>query len=360
MDDRVGTGKAADWAGETGPTDPVTLPADTLARYERFSLYNSPYPAHGRGRAVDLYPSSPVAPSPVAGTIRETRTVRCPPKPYAADRDHLILVDVDPATSGIERPEGGPELVGRILHADPNAGPGVTPGDEVAVGDPLGRTVRSGFFGRWVADHVHLGFRRTGANLHRASGSLPVGVGVGVEALRWDGAGTVVETGPTHIRLDAPAHPDPDPVPVPVPTGDASPAPDAVTWAALASDGGAPLDGALAHYGGGGVLADPDPNPDSDAGVHAGTSASVDSGANAADGSLSLLGTRVGAVDGTGTVSWGDVGVYADGTRATGLSLFASRVDFGAKVVFHEGHDFAVGDAVEVAVRPVPDRIRLD
>jgi hypothetical protein len=337
MDDRAGTRGATDGTGTTGPTapadrtGPVTLPLEVLARYERFSLYNSPYPAHDRGRAVDLYPPSSVAPSPIAGTVRETRTVRCPPKPYAADHDHLILVDVDPGASGIERSDGVPGPVARILHVDPDADPGVAPGDEVRVGDPLGRTVRSGFFGRWVADHVHLGFRPTGANLHRASGSLPVAVGVDVEPLRWDGSGTVVEAGPTHVRLDAPAHPGPAPAP-----GDAtSPGSEPARWAALASDEGTPLDGALAHYGGGGAFA-------------------------VADGPLSLLGTRIGTGDGAGDVEWADVGVYVDGTRATGLSLFASRVDFGAKVVFHEGHDLAVGDAVEVGLRPVPDRIRLD
>lgn len=276
----------------------VTLPADVLDQYERFSLYNSPYRAHDRGRAVDLYPGCDAAPSPVAGTVVDTRTVRCPNRPYAVDEDHLVVVDTG-------------DRLARVLHVDP----AVEPGDRVAVGDPLGEPVRSGFFGRWVDNHLHLGFRRRDADPHRASGSLPVAVDVDVTGLPWDGTGTVVETGPTHARLDAPARSPVD------------------GWVAVASDEGVPLDGGLVHYSGGGVLA-----------PHAGP--------------VSLLGRSVGVADGR-SVAWADVAVRADGVRATGLSLFASRVDFGAKLVFHEGHEFAVGDAVEVSVEAAADPVRL-
>jgi hypothetical protein len=275
----------------------VTLSGDVVGRYERFSLYNSPYPAHDRGRAVDLYPGTGVAHSPVGGEVLETRTVHCPSKPYAVDEDHLILLDCG-------------DVVARVLHVDP----AVEAGESVAVGDPLGGLVRSGFFGRWVDDHIHLGFRSHDQNLRRASGSLPLAVDVDVAGVDWDGTGEVVETGPTHVLLDAPSY-----------AGDG--------FAAIASDGGVPVDGGLTHYSGGGVLAP-------------------------ADGEVALLGTTVGVVDGR-DVAWADVEVRANGRRATGLSLFASRVPFGAKVVFHEGHDVAVGDAVEVAVEPTDDPVRL-
>ncbi len=280
----------------------VTLSGDVVGRYDRFSLFNSPYPAHDAGRAVDLYPSDGVAASPVAGEVLATRTVRCPPRPYAADHDHLILVDCG-------------DVVARLLHVDPS----VAAGDRVAVGDPLGELVRSGFFGRWVDDHVHLGFREHDQNLRRATGSLPLTVDVGVEGVGWDGTGEVVETGPTHVRLDAPR----------LDRGRG--------FAALGSDDGTPLDGGLVHYAGGGAL-------------------------TSAEGTVSFLGTPVGRADGR-RVEWADVALSvaddAGRRRATGLSLFASQVRFGAKIVFHEGHDLSVGDRLTVSVEPAADPVRL-
>ena len=275
----------------------VTLPGAVVRRYERFSLYNSPYPAHDRGCAIDLYPGDDEAKSPVAGEVLETRTVSCPPKPYAVDEDHLLLVDCG-------------DVVARILHVDPS----VAAGESVAIGDRLGTLVRSGFFGRWVDEHLHLGFRKREQNLRRASGSLPLTPDVDVAGVGWDGAGEVVEAGPTHVQLDSPDH-----------AGEG--------FAALASDEGVPLDGGLVHYAGGGVLAP-------------------------ADGEVSLLGTAVGGVDGR-DVTWEEVAIRANGRRATGLSLFASRVPFGAKVVFHEGHDLDVGDRVEVTIEPTDGPVRL-
>jgi len=153
----------------------VTLPETVLARYERFSLYNSPYPAHDGGCAIDLYPGTltdgrtTAAPSPVAGTVRATRTVRAPPKPYAPEHDHLILLE--PADSG---PLSG--LTVRILHVEPS----VEAGDRVEPGDSLGRLVRAGFFAPWVDNHLHVGFRGPDQNPYRATGSLPIELGVSV------------------------------------------------------------------------------------------------------------------------------------------------------------------------------------
>ncbi|MCY4731372.1 hypothetical protein KY092_12495 [Natronomonas gomsonensis] len=275
----------------------VTLPSSVIEAYERFSLYNSPYPAHDRGCAVDFYPGSDEAISPVAGEVIETRTVRCPPKPYAVDEDHLILVDCG-------------DVVARILHVDP----AVSAGESVAVGESLGTLVRSGFFGQWVDNHVHLGFRSHDQNLRRASGSLPLELDVAVAGVPWDGTGEVLETGPTHVSLDAPTYP-----------GEG--------FAALSSDEGVPLDGGLPHYAGGGTL-------------------------RQHEGSVSLLGTTVGEATGR-DIRWEDVAVYANDVRATGLSLFASQVPFGAKLVFHDGHDFSAGESVSVSIEPTSEPVRL-
>lgn len=307
------SGASGDAAPESLPGGAVPLPASVLDRYPRFSCYNSPYPAHDRGCAIDLYPETNDAPSPIAGEVFDTRTVKCPKQPYAVDHDHLIVIDVADDWAG----GAGADLVARVLHVDP----AVSPGDRVAVGDSLGEMVRSGFFGQWVDNHIHLGFRAADANPYRASGSIPVEPRVDIAGAPWDGAGTVVEVGETYARLDAPAHPNPG------------------SWATLAADDGTPLDGGLVHYTGGGAY-------------------STDSG------SLSLLGTEIGvAADRDGptgrNVEWADVAVVANGVRATGLSLFASQATFGAKLVFHDGHDFSVGDAVSVAISPTDDPIRL-
>ncbi len=288
----------------------LTLPEGVLARYERFSLYNSPYVAHDRGCAIDLYPGAgpdraTSAPSPVAGEILDTRAVRAPPKEYAAEDDYLVLVRVDPEASDLDVPEG---TVARMLHVEPS----VAPGDRVELGDPLGTLVRAGFFAPWVDNHIHLGFRAPDVDPYRASGSLPLDVAADVEPLAWDGHGTVREVGGTYVVLDAPAHPAPG-----------------ERFAGIAADGGGVIDGGLVHYDGGGLL-------------------------GGEDGPVSLLDRQVGVADGR-TVTWDPLAVFANGERCTGLSLFCARdANFGAKVIA-PGHGFAVGDEVRVTVEPTDD-----
>ncbi len=310
----------------------VRLPESMLARYERFSLYNSPYPAHDGGRAIDLYPGTlrdgrtTDAPSPVSGTVLETKTVRAPSKPYAPEHDHLILLEVDSPSDG--NPEDDTDrLIARILHVDPT----VEAGDTVSAGDSLGTLVRAGFFAPWVDNHLHVGFRRPDQNLHRASGSLPLELGAGVELtpLEWDGTGTVVETGDTYAVLDSPTHPNPD-----------------VAFAGIRADGGGVLDGGIPHYDGGGILT---------SGVleRGDGSNSEDSALESAIGeptAISLNGDRLGVASGR-TVAWDDVTVTVDGKPITGLSLFCARDDaFGAKLICPD-RSLEVGRTVRVRVR---------
>ncbi|KAA9399790.1 hypothetical protein Har1130_01545 [Haloarcula sp. CBA1130] len=271
----------------------VTIPRDVLFQYYRFSLYNSPFDAHDEGCAIDLYPDGGRAPSPVAGEVLDTKTVQAPPKSYAAEHDHLILVDTG-------------DTVARLLHVDP----AVEPGETVAVGDDLGALVRAGFFAPWVPDHIHLGFREPNVNPYRASGSLPVDVATDVTALSWDGTGTVVDGGETWVRLDEPAHPAPG-----------------ESFAGIGNDIGGDtgvLDGGLPHYAGGGLLA-----------------------GNGTE-ETAIAGTRVGTADGR-TVTWDDLTVLANGEPVTGIALFCGRERFGAKLV-GEGIDLAVGDEVRVTI----------
>jgi hypothetical protein len=269
----------------------VTLSGDVVRRYPRVSRYNSPYPAHDAGCAVDLYPGGDdIAPSPVAGEVVETRTVTCPDQPYAVDRDHLIVVDTG-------------EHLARMLHVDP----AVSEGEHVAVGDSLGGMVRSGFFAPWVDNHIHLGFRTHDQNPVRASGSQPLDLDVPVAAADWDGTASVVETGETWLHLDEPTHPAPG-----------------VAYAGLASDAGAVVDGGLPHYEAGHATGDESP--------------------------ISVLGTAAGDRTGDRTVTWRDVTVTVNGQPAKGLSLWLGRDELGCKVVA-PGHDFERGDDVRVALR---------
>ncbi|OYR45465.1 hypothetical protein [Halorubrum sp. Hd13] len=321
----------------------VTLPPDSLDGYRRFSRFNSPYPAHDDGSAVDLYPEDGRGVSPVSGVVRETRTVGCPDRSYAASEDHLIVVDLD--DEWCRRAGAAPGTAARILHVVPE----VSPGDRVDVGDDLGPTTRSGFFGQWVDDHVHLGFRAPGASALRASGSLPVDVDVAVAPIPWDGEGVVVERGPTHVILDAPVHPDPG-----------------ESFAALASDERIPLDGGLAHYAGGGAFGAGTPGGALDGGTPGGDAVEHGDPAGRGDGfgrfeegaAATLWGTRVGVAAGRG-LAWDAVDVLANGERVVGLSLFAARdAGYGAKVVCPD-REFAIGEAVSLDVVPIDDPIRL-
>jgi hypothetical protein len=265
----------------------VTVGRDVLDRYRRFSLFNSPFPAHDRGCAIDLYPNGERAPSPVRGEVVLTREVRAPPKPYAADTDHLLVIDVG-------------DRLARILHVDP----AVDVGDRVRRGDHLGRLVRAGFFAPWVPNHLHLGFRADGDDPTRASGSLPVALDVDVEGLDWDGTGTVVAAGDTWARLDAPAHPAPG-----------------EQFVGLGSDGGV-LDGGVPHYDGGGLLG--------------------------GGGVAEVAGTAIGRVTGR-HVEWTATTVLANGEPVTGIALYCARDAFGVKLV-GDDLGLAVGDGVAVAI----------
>ena len=277
----------------------VTVSPTVLHQYYRFSLYNSPFVAHDEGCAIDLYPDGPNAPSPVAGEVLETKAVRAPPQPYAAEEDYLILVDTGDA-------------VARLLHVEPS----VDAGDTVAIGDDLGELVRAGFFAPWVPNHIHLEFRDPAANPYRAAGSLPLDIGVDVEPVSWDGTGTVVETGKTWARLDSPVHPAPG-----------------ERFVGIAS-GERVLDGGFPHYEWGGLLG---PETRDGAGEMA-----------------TLAGQSVGTADGR-TVAWDDVRVLANGDPITGLALYCSRDDAGIKLV-GESIDLAVGARVTVAVEPYESR----
>ena len=326
-------------SAEAVPSDDrpdIHLPPSVLRLYRRFSLYNSPYPAHDAGCAIDLYPPDNEGLSPVAGEVLETRTVRAPPKPYAADKEYLLLIDVDIDRTGLQVDERVAEgLVARVLHVSPS----VTPGETVDVGAPLGPMIRSGFFAPWVRNHVHVGFRQPEQNRLRAGGSLPVDVAVEVDPLQWDGTGTVTQTGETYALLDAPAHPAPGEHFVGI-GGSVG----AGQGRGGASDvRSAVLDGGFTHYAGGGL-----------------PGASVAPGIGGVEPRpVRFLGHTVGETVGR-NIAWRDIDVLANGDRITGLSLFSGLdPEFGAKLVCPD-RTFTVGEQVRVTVRDSDDPIRLE
>jgi hypothetical protein len=277
----------------------VTLSAPALAPFPRVARYNSPYTAHRDGRAIDLYPGTDQAPSPVAGTVVRTERMRAPSRPYAAEHDYLIVVDT------------GSELA-RLLHVEPAVEPGAT----VERGDPIGELVQSGYFAPWVDNHVHLGFREYGTDPVRASGSLPVALDVPVDGVTWDGTGTVREVGETYAVLDQPTHPA---------AGE--------RFVGIADDTcQVVFDGGVPHYETGGVH-------------------SLD-GDRSQAARASLLGTDLAV--GSGTVEWADVRVLVDGQPITGLSFLLERDGLGAKLICPD-RSFSVGESVAVEIERVSE-----
>lgn len=284
----------------------VHLPSTVWEDYVALSRYNSPYTAHDDGRAIDCYPADG-APSPIAGEVVAHRRVRAPDRPWAERHDHLLVVDTG-------------RYLARVLHVDP----AVAVGDRVDVGDHLGRTVRSGYFARWVDDHLHLGLRPQDADPVRATGSWSLTLDVDVVAVPWDGSGTVVEAGETHVVLDTPEHPDPG--------GRFAGMAVAGPGVGAEASSGVVLDGGLPHYDGAGLV-----GPDD---------------AVSEDGPVSMLGTVVGDVR-DGRVTWRDVTVRANGRPVTGLSLAIRRDRLGAKLVDRTGPPAELGEHVDVTVEPV-------
>lgn len=269
----------------------VVVPRRVVTRFHRFSLYNSPYPAHDTGAAIDLYPEpgTGIAESPVAGTVVETRSVRAPQRPGANPRDFLVVVDTGSSMA-------------RILHVDPWVGAG----DELGRGDVVGELITSGYAAPWVPDHLHLGFREAGADLLRATGSQRLSVDVSPTGVGWDGTGTVVDSADTYVVLDAPTAPD-----------------DAAGFVGIEAGSGGVLDGGFPHYSGGGLF-------------------------GGGDGRVQFLGTQIGSATDR-DVRWAPVTVLANDDPILGISFSIGRDGRGVKLVC-PNRMFAAGEAVTVTI----------
>lgn len=267
----------------------VTLTEAVLGQYRSFSLYNSPYPMHATGCAIDLYPEESRAVSPVSGRIVATRSVTAPVSPNGAACDFVIVLESS-------------EYLVRILHVDPD----VAVGEQIELGDRLGTLIESGFFAPWVDPHLHVGFRSPGSDPFRARGSLPITVDLTIASVPWDGTGVVCDRGDTYMILDSPGHPRPK------------------RGFAGIGDGRSVIDGGFPHYSSGGVVG--------------GTCETV-----------SVAGERIGRVQGR-QVEWEDARVSVDAQQITGISFAIHRDRLGVKLVSWEGILGEIGDGVTVTI----------
>jgi hypothetical protein len=116
----------------------------------RYAFFNSPYPSHKTKTGIDIYTNEifgKKALCPVNGEVIMIRKVKAPKGQgfCAADHDTIVLI----------RNKDNTETVTKILHIDPL----VNVGDLVKVGDHIGITLRSGYFGWGTSPHIHAEIR---------------------------------------------------------------------------------------------------------------------------------------------------------------------------------------------------------
>ncbi len=127
----------------------------------RYTLFNSPYPAHKENTGVDIYPGDGFggeAPSPVEGEVVLIRRVKAPEGHgfEAADHDTVVVIEN----------RSNPETVTKLLHIDPL----IEVGDHIRVGEPVGLTLRSGYYGWATSPHIHVEIRSPGDPIRARGG----------------------------------------------------------------------------------------------------------------------------------------------------------------------------------------------
>ena len=123
----------------------------SIPETSHFSIGTSPYYAHQHGLAIDIYQDlsleNYVVLSPVSGKILKIKPLIAPKPKFAGgiDKDFLILIS-NPFN---------PNLVWKLMHVRPFG----NVGDQINIGDPLGNTIRNGYFAYWSSPHLHLEVR---------------------------------------------------------------------------------------------------------------------------------------------------------------------------------------------------------
>jgi hypothetical protein len=122
-----------------------------IPQTSHFSIGTSPYYAHQHGLAIDIYHEISLdnyeALSPVSGKVIKTKTLVAPKSNFEGgiNKEHLTL---------IENKEN-PKFVYKFLHIKPS----IKKGQDIEVGDAIGKTIRNGYFAPWSSPHLHLEVR---------------------------------------------------------------------------------------------------------------------------------------------------------------------------------------------------------
>ena len=106
-----------------------------------YSFFNSPYPGHEYGTAIDIYYQDKALFPFEKGRVVEIKKIKTPQ--YVSEEvDYLILIEVN-------------EFYLKILHVKPN----IKVGEMLYFGDDIGKLIVSGFFRPWSDMHAHFELR---------------------------------------------------------------------------------------------------------------------------------------------------------------------------------------------------------
>ena len=162
----------------------------------RYAFFNSPYSPHKLNSSVDLYPDDGYggdALCPVDGEVVLLRQVKAPSGHgfEAADHDSVIVI----------KNKENPDTVTKLLHADPL----IQVGDTVKIGDVIGTTLRSGYYGVGTSAHLHTDIRRPDDPIRARGGYKLKRIDDRIGKPVTDLAGEVVHVQPefTFIRLNS-------------------------------------------------------------------------------------------------------------------------------------------------------------
>jgi len=134
----------------------------SIPQTSHFTIGTSPYYAHQHALGIDIYQSLFLDDyevlSPISGEILKVKPLLAPRPKFVGgiNKDYLILVS---------NPQNR-KITYKILHVKPH---NIQAGQRIRIGDPIGKTIRNGYFAYWSSPHLHLEIRPSNDAI-RASG----------------------------------------------------------------------------------------------------------------------------------------------------------------------------------------------